>query len=121
MKYRFSLLGSLALFAASATQTIAATKSETVPLRGFAVTPCGAILEIGDNDVQRIQLSEWLNGYISSYNYYNTPKVTPPEAVAARAFAQTYCQNNPLHSAWNMAAALVEALGGKKALHKYKS
>ena len=119
MKSNFSRLVGLA-FAISATTSSAGTEDATVPLRGFALTSCGAILEIGENDVQRIQLSEWLNGYISSYNYYNKPKVTPPESASSRAFAQTYCQHNPLHNAWNMAAALVEALGGKKALHKYK-
>ena len=101
-------------------QSLSAAEPNLVQINGFARVTCGDILEIGENEVQRTQLSEWINGYVSSYNYYNFPRVTPPEDSSGRAFALSYCRNNPLDRALTMGAALVEALGGKKALHKYK-
>ena len=114
--FALSLATSLLVFP----QWLSAAQPNEMQVNGFALVACGDILEIGENEVQRTQLSEWINGYVSSYNYYNLPRVTPPEDSSGRAFAVSYCRNNPLDRALTMGAALVEALGGKKALNKYK-
>jgi hypothetical protein len=87
----------------------------------MATFSCGKILEATQHEVGRAQIADWFNGYVTSYNYFGTRNVVPPDNPTSVAFVDSYCRNNPLHNIIQAAAVLVQDLGGPKASHPYKS
>jgi len=82
---------------------------------------CGDWLEDTKREVSRIQYTEWMLGFLTSFNYYNrNNQVRPPDRASVSAWIDKYCRDNPLHQQFMAAAALVEELGGPKAPHPWK-
>jgi len=92
-----------------------------VLLRGAGSLSCGKYLEMGKNQLGYIQVEEWVAGYVSGHNYYLPARqVAPPDNASLKAFIDRYCRQNPLHSLFGAAAALVAELSGEKPLHDYR-
>lgn len=88
---------------------------------GAGSVSCGKVLESLNERLSKLQIQQWLEGYLAAYNYYNASRqVRPPDFATVTAFAENYCRNNPLHALVSAAAALIHELGGRPALHPYK-
>lgn len=84
-------------------------------VNGLGTLSCGKVLDNLDNPVGRAEISDWLNGFVTAYNYYeNQQLVTPPDKETNVAFIETYCRKNPLSNIVAGAVDLIESLGGKK-------
>jgi hypothetical protein len=87
---------------------------------GMGTTSCGTWLAAKDDVVPRTIYGEWILGFISGSNWQSQVQARPVDSPAVYAFVDQYCTNNPLHMLTLAAAAVVEATGGPKALHKWK-
>lgn len=88
---------------------------------GLGTLSCGKLLQATKAPVGRAQVADWINGYVTGYNYYATTGVlTPPENATSIAFAETFCRNNPLSNIVAAAAVLVQDLGGPKVAFKFQ-
>ena len=81
---------------------------------------CGKLLEATKSKVGRAQVADWLNGYVTGYNYYAEKPVMPPDNETSIAFAETFCRNNPLANIVSGGAVLVQDLGGPKVSFQYE-
>ena len=83
---------------------------------------CGRWLEDkSSSPSSRNVLKHWVLGFLSGANWTSTSgQARPPDADAAIAFVDQYCQNNPLHILSFAASALVSETGGQKAKHEWK-
>lgn len=88
---------------------------------GVGNVSCGKWLEDKSDSFVRAQRMQWLLGYLSAYNGFNTKnQVQPNDVESAMAFMDLYCSNNPLHITFFGANALIDELGGMKAKHSWK-
>jgi len=97
--------------------------------QGFSFTgtgqlTCGEWAEAVNyrNDNQQNVVVQWLAGYIGAYNYYSPEefRITSSDLATIKLWLTTYCNNNPLHRVFMAGSALIEDLGGNKALHEWK-
>ncbi|MGV8932342.1 MAG: hypothetical protein ACOH1R_09600 [Luteimonas sp.] len=87
---------------------------------GLGGLSCGKLLEATKSEVGRAQVADWLNGYVTGYNYYASKPLLPSDKESSIAFAETFCRNNPLSNIVSAAAVLVQDLGGPKVLFQYE-
>lgn len=83
---------------------------------------CGQWIAAKDNDnSRRYRYAEWINGFLTGYNYYSPKQqALVPDNAAMLAFVDNYCSKNPLQTLILAAAALVQEAGGKPAIHQWK-
>jgi hypothetical protein len=86
-------------------------------VNGLGTLSCGKVLDNLDNPVGRAEISDWLNGFVTAYNYYHDRQlVTPPDRETHIAFVDSYCRKNPLSNIVAAGVSLVESLGGKSSV-----
>ena len=97
------------------------TAAQIVLLSGIGTSSCGKWLDAKASPVARAAYRNWVLGFVSGANWY-TPgsQAKFPDAEAAVAFMDNYCENNPLHIVGFGASALVQEAGGPKAGHEWK-
>lgn len=87
----------------------------TFTVNGVGNLSCGQVLAAAKSAPGRMEVSDWVNGFITGYNYYNNGQlVTPPDSDTEIAFIDVYCQTNPLSNIVAGVVSLVDKLGGKK-------
>ena len=92
-----------------------------VYVMGAGNLTCGEWLEGTKREWPRTQYTDWVLGFLTSFNYYNPSRqVNPPDRASVSAWIDKYCRDNPLHRQFMAAAASLEELGGPKALHQWK-
>lgn len=90
-------------------------------LIGSGAISCGKWVEDRDNKHLRAQRMQWLLGYVSAYNWFQSAhQARLPDGAAALAFVDRYCYANTQHTIAAAAAALVEDLGGPKASQAWR-
>jgi len=89
-------------------------------VNGLGGLSCGKLLEATKGEVGRAQVADWLNGYITGYNYYAGRPLLPPDKETSIAFADNFCGHNPLSNIVAVAAVLVQDLGGPKVFFQYE-
>ena len=87
---------------------------------GLGTLSCGKLLDATKGEVGRAEVADWINGYVTSYNYYSNKPLTPRDNETNVAFAEAYCRNNPLSNIVAASAVLVQDLGGPKVRFAYK-
>lgn len=88
---------------------------------GIGTNSCGKWLEAKASPNARAAYRNWVLGFVSGVNWHAPgPQARFPDAEAAVAFVDKYCENNPLHIVGLGAAALVQEAGGPKAEHQWK-
>lgn len=98
-----------------------ALSSDTFSVPGAGGVSCGKVLDAKGDRNARLQFEQWVEGYLTGYNYYtHTRNITPPDSASVFAYVENYCRNNPLHALVSAAAALVQELGGRIAAHQFK-
>ncbi|MGH7827301.1 MAG: hypothetical protein ACREQ7_19250 [Candidatus Binatia bacterium] len=113
------------------TQAVAIAIITVSPLVGYAqpgisvwgagLFTCGEWIEHTKRAWPRAQYTDWVLGFLTSYNYYNpSQQVAPPDRASVSAWIDKYCRDNPLDRQFMAAAALLEELGGPKAKHQWK-
>lgn len=61
------------------------------------------------NPAESFQISQWVAGFITSFNFYSTGKQATPETTEAmHKSLEQYCIKNPKHQIIDAAAALVK-------------
>ena len=71
---------------------------------------CGEWLEATKHEWPREQYTDWILGFLTSFNYYNPSRqVNPPDRASVSAWVDKYCRDNPF-----------EELGDPKASHQWK-
>lgn len=94
--------------------------TETFNITGMSALSCGKVVAAMKSEVQRVEIADFLNGYVVAYNYYGSKPVTPPDNETSLVFIERFCKNNPLSILMTGGAALVEELGGEKSQSPYK-
>lgn len=88
---------------------------------GAGAISCGKWAEDRDNKHLRAQRMQWLLGYVSAYNaFQSSHQARLPDGATALAFVDRYCYSNPQHTVAAAAAALVEDLGGPKSSQPWR-
>lgn len=110
------ILASLSLLACHNSAT-----AEQIPIIGTGTLSCGQWAEArSEKDEQQISLNvQWIAGFLGGHNYYRDQKkktVRVRDLPTISLWMDTYCRNNPTGSIITGAAALVEELGGVKAV-----
>lgn len=100
-------------------------KAETINVIGTGGLSCGSWIEARNkgNDVQENLYVQWIAGYLAGHNAYRTKgvkQVAVSDLPTISLWLDTYCRKNPTHLAAAAAIALVQELGGTKALHAWK-
>lgn len=100
-------------------------QSENIFVIGAGKLSCGLWVEArtqGNTHQQNLGV-QWVAGYLAGHNYYKTQRVkqaSVEDLPTIELWLDTYCRNNPTHTTFAAAVALVEELGGIKALHPWK-
>ena len=96
------------------------SENEKVVVNGLATLSCGKVLEYSEDEVGETHLSNWLNGYVTSYNYYSIEhQVSAPDRATNIFFIKNYCSKNVLSSLVAGGAVLIQDLGGPKVKFPY--
>jgi hypothetical protein len=92
--------------------------AEDIYLTGAGGASCGQYIE----DNQRHQYTQWIAGFLTASQYYgNWKKITSlPDRETISLFSSQYCNRNPTHKMFQVAAALSEEIGGPKAFHQWR-
>lgn len=94
---------------------------ESTWMLGAGAISCGKWAEDRDNKHLRAQRMQWLLGYVSAYNaFQSSHQARLPDGATALAFVDRYCYSNPQHTVAAAAAALVEDLGGPKSSQPWR-
>jgi hypothetical protein len=117
---KITIFISICVLSIASAKSLAEEKDYTI-ISGLATLSCGSILEDSKNKVRGAEISDWLNGYVTGYNFYNTNRqVNPPDRATNIAFIENFCRNNPLSILVSGGAVLVQDLGGPKVDFDYK-
>lgn len=100
-------------------------RSENIQVIGTGTLSCGLWVEARNqsNTTQQNLSVQWISGYLAGHNYYKMQRVkqaSVEDLPTIELWLDTYCRNNPTHTTFAAAVALVEELGGTKALHRWK-
>ena len=94
---------------------------ESAWLLGSGAISCGKWVEDRDNKHLRAQRMQWLLGYVSAYNWFQSAhQAKLSDGAAALTFVDRYCYANTQHTIAAAAAALVEELGGPKSSQAWR-
>ena len=94
--------------------------SDSFIATGMGTLSCGKVLEAINTGTGRTQVSIWMNGVVTGYNFYASAHVSPPDDETSIAFIKNYCSNNPLSNIVAGTAVMVQDLGGPKVSFKHK-
>lgn len=95
--------------------------AQNVFVLGLGSNSCGKWLEGKTSPNARFAYRSWVSGFLTGVNWHTTGRqATVPDADAAVAFVDRYCENNPLLNISSAAAALVQEAGGPRAFHQWQ-
>lgn len=97
-----------------------ASAQDPFHVNGLGRLTCGKLLEATKSDFGRAQVADWLNGYITGYNFYASKPLLPPDKESTVLFASSHCNKNPLSNIVAVAAIIVQDLGGPIVKFKYE-
>jgi hypothetical protein len=77
---------------------------------------CGYWSSVPKGTGARQQLSDWISGFVSAYNYYSADgrDVTLSDGSAFTAWMDRYCRNHPLDVIADAAKRLIDELVAKR-------
>ncbi len=79
-------------------------------IAGAGSASCGQALEISKNSSGKLQITQWVYGYVSAYNRRSSGDIKPPDADAVAAYVVRYCTDNPLAFLYTSVDALIADL-----------
>lgn len=82
--------------------------------RGAGTVGCGEFLEDRNADRYKQYYTQWVMGYLSSYNMYKsqTALQTIPDEATIDAYLQKHCRDSPLDGIIRATMFLIRDLGG---------
>lgn len=76
---------------------------------GAGKRTCEDFIRSKPNQAESLQISQWVAGFITSFNFYSTGKpATPETAEAMHKSLEAYCSKNPKEMIVYAAAVLVK-------------
>jgi hypothetical protein len=93
-----------------------AASARGIVIYGVGLKSCGFWSSVPKGTIPRQQLSNWVLGFVSAYNYYSAEgrDVTSDDGSAFIAWMDRYCRDHPQDVVADAAYRLVDELAGRR-------
>lgn len=80
-------------------------------VNGAGVVGCGKVLNHLESPDGKLQVTQWIWGYLSAYNEFHDLQKDSPDKETVVAYVKNYCTQNPLKTLYNATRQMLSELG----------